>query len=144
MNKHLKTIHTMLEEDKHRWDCPDYCGVVVVHPDLVEDTLSLISVNFSDEVKSLRLGGWNKFSLQGGGRLTITHMERVPDGTQRRAEHDHAGMEYTSIMFSTAWWGGSDLRNVNYPLGECRTNCITYMMSRLRSRSKYVSKFVMM
>ena len=141
-NKYLQTILTMLEEDKHRWDCPDYCGVVVVHPDLVEDTLSLVSVEFSGDVASLRTGGWNTFTLKGGGRLTVTHMESEK-GTIRRAEHDHAGMQYTSIMFHMPFAGGyGDLRRV--VTGEGISNCFMYMMTRLRSESKYASKFVMM
>ena len=142
-NKYLQTIRTMLEEDKHRWDCPDYCGVVVVHPDLVEYVVEMIKANFDNYVVSLKVQR-KQFTLKSGGSLTITHMESVVYGTTRRAWHNHVGMEYTSVMFSHTWWGGDELRTVKYPLGECRTNCITYMMSQLRSRSKYVSKFVMM
>ena len=117
---------------------------MIVHPDLVEDTVSMLCVDFVGYVNTLKSGNWDRVDLNNGGRLIITHMESI-DYRMRRYWHDHAGMQYTSIMFDIGWAGNcNDLR----PIEGCKngevSDCIMYMMTRLQSKSKYSSKFVIM
>ena len=140
----MENIKTMLLEDSHRWQDPKYCGLVVVHPDMVEDVVSMICFEFPEEVATLKVGFWDNITFKRGGTLTVTHMDS-PEGSHRKAEHNHAGMEYTSIMFSLLFCGnGRDLHTIHTLTCGENINCMAYMMSRLRSGSVHASKFVIM
>ena len=70
----MENIKTMILEDSHRWQCPNYNGVVVVHPDMIEDVVSMICVEFPEDVASLKVQR-NIFTLKSGGELNVVHME---------------------------------------------------------------------
>ncbi len=145
MNNTLDNIKQMILEDSHRWQCPNYSGVVVVHPDMVEDVISMICVEHPDKIETYKKGSfWKDFKFKGGGDLTVSHMES-PEGTHRKAEHNHAGCQYTSVMFSEAFAGRfQQLRQLPNLVDGENISCMAYMMSRNRSESEHPSKFVMM
>ncbi len=57
MNNTMDNIKQMILEDSHRWQCPKYRGVVVVHPDMVEDVISMICVEHSEKIETYNLRG---------------------------------------------------------------------------------------
>ncbi len=141
----IDNIKQMILEDSHRWQCPKYSGVVVVHPDQVEDVISMVCVEHPDKTETFNKGSfWKDFKFKGGGNLTVSHMES-PEGTLRKAEHNHAGMRYTSVMFSFSFAGSFEqLRQLPNLVDGEQINCMAYMMSRLYSQSEHPIKFVMM
>ncbi len=141
----IENIKQMILEDSHRWQCPKYSGVVVVHPDQVKDVLNYINFTFDAELNMQR--GEVKFDT--GAMLKVVHMKaRFYNGSgdiYRKPEHDFAGWQLTSVMFSSTFSGGVDgLPSLENLKGGGNINCMAYMMSRLRSPSEHPSKFVMM
>ncbi len=144
----MEKIEKMLQDDSCRWDCPEYNGVIFVHPDQVEYTIDYLCVVYSDRVNGLKSSNhsWNKVGLYGGGELLVTHLGPVGlIQDNRLAAHDHAGCRYTSVMLSLDVAGGpSDLRTIPCLLNGKVFKNIEYLMTRMQSKSKYFSKFVMM
>ena len=121
-NSIMENIKTMILEDSHRWDCPKYCGVVVVPKKYAQPTMNYLKEFTCGEEgvnvqrKQLKLG-------QGGLVLVREHKPNT------HFVMDHCGAEYTSILCSSS---------------EAESANMSYLMSRMRSTSEHTSKFLVM
>jgi hypothetical protein len=142
----MEKIKVMVAEDCYRWYDANYCGLLIVHPDMVEDVTSMLCVDFERFVGGLHTNGnCNSVSLKGGGTLKVWHFE-VCEDSERLGAHNFAGYQCTSVMLSLDMKGGyhCDLREVP-SLGNGKVfDNMNYMVSRLRSNSLHSSKLVMM
>ena len=124
MDNSLEKIKTMLYEDTYRWQCPTYCGVVVVPEDCLKKTMNFLK-EFTVGEKGICLR-YNSITFSTGGSLLV----RTGDKYQHEFQCDHAGMQYTSILICQGHVTPRDN--------------IDYLLSRARSSSSHDSKVVIM
>lgn len=119
---------------------PSYTGLVVVHPDDVDGIIEFLTSS-SDIVIEQRKYGAN-LEVKDGGNLYVR------TATADNWHFNHAGMQYTTVIVS-ADHGGKCIFDANGEFKEFVKVCnvrpsesIPYMLSRLRSQSKYPERFV--
>ncbi|MCP4991939.1 MAG: hypothetical protein GY928_39580, partial [Colwellia sp.] len=88
----IENIKQMILEDSHRWQCPNYSGVVVVPEDLVGAVSGFLKEFLVGEEGYTHRRQEIRFDT--GARLLIRVGERSEAGFQQ----EHCGMCYTSIM----------------------------------------------
>lgn len=122
----MNKIKLEIEKESYRFNCPNYQGVIFVHPEEVKTTLFLLKTYGTLSVKGV--------SLSCGGNLKVSTVEGV------HPQYNYSGWELTSTLISLDCFGKYD-----NSLGEYKkvgsVGCeefIMYMASRSgRSPSKH-------
>lgn len=124
MSKHLDNIKKELYCERLRWDCPNYYCTIVTSEKLFEDIMWFCESWDNITYNRQR----NLITLKYGGQIRLQALEGL---TETKVGQNNGGCQYTTVLFN--------LDNEVYKGG---VQGITYMMSRLRSESKYDSRMV--
>ena len=126
-------------DDKYYYCC------IVVHPEDVEEVLQFVANNATEHYSETISIGWNRYF----GEVKVNGCVSVRTA-QTEGWHmmEHAGMQYTTILIDMGAFG----KNVQYeneeyptfePVGVTKfEDSIPYMVSRLRTNSKYGHRMV--
>lgn len=118
----------------------NYSGLVVVHPEDVEEILKFIHNNINNSPDEVVVNSkYKHIKLQGCIRICTTEAENW--------QFNHAGMQYTTILISLEAFGrhthDSDGKYIDYkPVGIKSEHGFAYMITRLRSKSKFLPRMV--
>lgn len=130
----LNKIKLEIEKESCRFDCPDYYGVIFVHPDDVDDVVELMKP-YTKDVNIQR----KRITLKSDGVFKVSTVQGD------HPHHDYAGLEITSTLISLDCFGKYELPDHKY-VKVGTVGCeqfIMYMTSRGRSRSKYHSHMIL-
>lgn len=132
MKSTLEFLNSVTEQE--RMTCPKYSCVVFVHPSERHSMLTELMFLFDKEVTPVDLMG-SEIKLPKGGHIYV----RTLKGGDDYIFMQHAGMQYTTVVFdNTAFYKqGHEFQYRPY-VG----NVIPYLLTRLRSESKYSSQMI--
>lgn len=124
----MNNIKLEIEKESYRFNCPNYQGVIFVHPEDIKNTLKVLEP-YADRlnIKSCMV------TLKCGGRIKVSTVEG------ESPQFNYSGRELTSVLIDTNCFGKYK------KVGTVDTsNFILYMSSRCnRSRSKHHSHLLL-
>lgn len=137
----MKQLFTELLTELPKLEDSEYWGLVVVHPDDVDEIIEFIcnSVNDNLNVSATVNHKYNDITVKGKIKVATAESENW--------QFNHAGMQYTTLLINLEAFGkavyDSDGNYLDYkPVGVNSEHGFPYMISRMRSASKYLPRMV--
>ena len=137
----MKQLFTELLIEIPKLEDPKYWGLVVVHPDDVEEVIEFICDRVNNDLNLSATVNHKYNDIKVVGEIKVGTAEA------KDWQFNHAGMQYTTVLINLEAFGksvfDSDGNYVDYnPVGEKSEQGIHYMISRLRTESKHLQRMV--
>lgn len=123
----MNSINNILQElgvERDRWDCPHYHATILTNSENFEE-IYIYMVTWGN----CTFKGKTNICLSGGGTIRLQALDHM---AEKDVSVGNGGCEYTSIIIN--------ISDESYRLG---SHGVNYLMSRLRSQSKYSKRMVL-